>query len=204
MLEELADRRGIAGPPFLFRAFRVDHLRVRKGDGQFLPDGGAREIDLDTPFGKPSAPVVVGTLEGLGVAFLARHGIGHHITPSEVNYRANINAFRQLGVDAIVAVNAVGEALSGNHYAPFLLEGVTGSGKTEVYLRCLEEVVSRGRGGLVLVPEIGLTPQEIALYPTLTARENLDAFGRFHGLTGDVLRRSVDWALEWTGLADGA
>ncbi|MEE4270362.1 MAG: ABC transporter ATP-binding protein [Thermoanaerobaculales bacterium] len=52
--------------------------------------------------------------------------------------------------------------------------------------------------------QLGFVPQEIALYPDLTARENLDAFGRFHGLTGGDLRQAVDWALQWTGLADRA
>jgi ABC-2 type transport system ATP-binding protein len=52
--------------------------------------------------------------------------------------------------------------------------------------------------------ELGFVPQEIALYPDLTARENLEAFGRFHGLSGGRLRQAVDWGLEWTGLADRA
>jgi 5'-methylthioadenosine phosphorylase len=67
-----------------------------------------RELDLETPFGRPSAPVIVGTLEGLRVAFLARHGIGHHIMPGEVNYRANIYALKSLGVERIVSISACG------------------------------------------------------------------------------------------------
>lgn len=70
--------------------------------------GGAKEVQMDTPFGKPSAPIVVGALEGLQVAFLARHGIGHHIMPSEVPYRANIYALKSLGVQRIVSVSACG------------------------------------------------------------------------------------------------
>lgn len=69
---------------------------------------GAREIHSDTPFGKPSAPIVVGELEGQRVAFLARHGIGHHITPSEVNYRANLYALKELGVEQVVSISACG------------------------------------------------------------------------------------------------
>lgn len=68
----------------------------------------ARELQMDTPFGKPSAPIVVGALEGLQVAFLARHGIGHHIMPGEVPYRANIYALKSLGAQRIVSISACG------------------------------------------------------------------------------------------------
>lgn len=67
-----------------------------------------QEFDIDTPFGKTSAPIVIGELEGEQVAFLARHGIGHHITPSEVPYRANIYALKSLGVQRIVSISACG------------------------------------------------------------------------------------------------
>jgi 5'-methylthioadenosine phosphorylase len=63
---------------------------------------------LTTPFGHPSGPYVLGTLRGRRVAFLARHGAGHRFTPSELNYRANIYGFKQLGVEAIVSASAVG------------------------------------------------------------------------------------------------
>lgn len=66
------------------------------------------EYDVTTPFGKPSAPIRVGTLQGLRVAFLARHGIGHHLSPTEVNYRANLYALKALGVRKVVAVSACG------------------------------------------------------------------------------------------------
>ena len=64
----------------------------------------------------------------------------------------------RLTAEQAVAVEAVDSATAAGGYAPFLLQGVTGSGKTEVYIRCLESVLASGRGGLVLVPEIGLTP----------------------------------------------
>lgn len=64
--------------------------------------------ELETPFGKPSAPIAVGELEGQAVAFLARHGIGHTLTPSEVNYQANIFALKMLGVERIVSISACG------------------------------------------------------------------------------------------------
>jgi 5'-methylthioadenosine phosphorylase len=73
-------------------------------------------LEIDTPFGKPSAPLVMGTISGKQVAFLARHGIGHHISPSEVNYRANIYAMKKIGVKKIVSISACGSLRE--DYAP--------------------------------------------------------------------------------------
>ena len=85
-------------------------LAIIGGSGLYSMPGlrDTHEHDLDTPFGKPSAPIVVGTLEGQRVAFLARHGIGHHITPSEVNYRANIYALKSMGTERLVSISACG------------------------------------------------------------------------------------------------
>ena len=66
------------------------------------------ERRIDTPFGEPSAPYVLGTLRGRRVAFLARHGIGHRFSPSELNFRANIYGFKTLGVEYILSASAVG------------------------------------------------------------------------------------------------
>jgi 5'-methylthioadenosine phosphorylase len=67
-----------------------------------------QEVEVDTPFGKPSDPYVVGTIGGKSVAFLARHGKGHRITPTELNFRANIYGFKKLGVERILSLSAVG------------------------------------------------------------------------------------------------
>src|SRR5215208_3831278 len=85
-------------------------LAVIGGSGLYAMPGlqQTREYRMNTPFGKPSAPVIVGTLQGLRVAFLARHGFGHHLTPSEVPYRANIYALKSLGVQRIVSISACG------------------------------------------------------------------------------------------------
>lgn len=85
-------------------------LAIIGGSGLYSMPGLERphEYNIDTPFGRPSAPIVVGTLEGVRVAFLARHGIGHHITPSEVPYRANIYALKSLGVQRIISISACG------------------------------------------------------------------------------------------------
>jgi 5'-methylthioadenosine phosphorylase len=66
------------------------------------------EISLKTPFGDPSGPYLVGTLQGRRVAFLARHGAGHRLLPSELNFRANIFGFKLLGVERLISASAVG------------------------------------------------------------------------------------------------
>ena len=93
-------------------------LAVIGGSGLYTMPGlkETQELDLTTPYGKTSAPIVVGTLEGQRVAFLARHGIGHHISPSEVPYRANIYALKALGVERIISISACGSLRE--DYAP--------------------------------------------------------------------------------------
>src|SRR5712664_4116512 len=80
------------------------------GSGLYSMSGlkNTREIRVKTPFGDPSDAIVLGTLEGKRVAFLARHGRGHRILPSEINYRANVYAMKLLGVERIISVSAVG------------------------------------------------------------------------------------------------
>jgi 5'-methylthioadenosine phosphorylase len=68
----------------------------------------AREVRVKTPFGDPSDALVMGTLEGRRVAFLARHGRGHRLLPSEINYRANLYALKVAGVERVISVSAVG------------------------------------------------------------------------------------------------
>jgi 5'-methylthioadenosine phosphorylase len=85
-------------------------IGVIGGSGLYTMPGleNARELRVKTPFGDPSDALVVGQLEGKRVAFLARHGRGHRFLPTEINYRANIHAMKQLGVERIVSVSAVG------------------------------------------------------------------------------------------------
>lgn len=90
------------------------------GSGLYEMDGlqQIREVRVRTPFGAPSDAVMVGSLDGVPVAFLSRHGRGHRISPSEINYRANIYALKALGVQRVISVSAVGsmkEAIRPGH-----------------------------------------------------------------------------------------
>jgi 5'-methylthioadenosine phosphorylase len=94
------------------KAKRHEPIRIGiiGGSGLYSMAGltDTRELRVKTPFGDPSEALVTGTLEGQRVVFLARHGRGHRITPSEINYRANIYALKTLGVERIISVSAVG------------------------------------------------------------------------------------------------
>lgn len=93
-------------------------LAVIGGSGLYEMPGlqNKRQEEISTPFGKPSSPIVLGDLQGQRVAFLARHGIGHPIMPSEVNYRANIYALKSLGAERVVSISACGSLRE--DYAP--------------------------------------------------------------------------------------
>lgn len=95
-------------------------IGVIGGSGLYDMEGLTRvkEVRVATPFGKPSDAVVVGDLDGIRMAFLSRHGRGHRLSPSEINYRANIYALKKLGVERLISVSAVGsmkEALHPGH-----------------------------------------------------------------------------------------
>lgn len=85
-------------------------IGVIGGSGLYAMEGltDITEVDVDTPFGKPSDKIVIGTLEGKRVAFLPRHGCGHRILPGELPSQANIYAMKQLGVKWLIAVSACG------------------------------------------------------------------------------------------------
>jgi len=93
-------------------------LGIIGGSGLYTISGleDIQQHSLETPFGKPSAPIITGRLKGKQVAFLTRHGIGHHISPSEIPFRANIYALKSLGVEQIVSISASGSLRE--DYAP--------------------------------------------------------------------------------------
>ena len=97
------------------------HLGVIGGSG--LADGigleDAQEIQVSSPFGEPSGPVVQGTLGGVRLSFIARHGAGHRLPPGSVNFRANIDVLKRCGVTDLVALSAIGslrEELAPGHF----------------------------------------------------------------------------------------
>ena len=97
------------------------HIGVIGGSGLYeagaLDD--AQQISVASPFGEPSGPVTMGTNEGLRISFLARHGAGHRLPPSAVNYRANIDVLKRCGATDLLAVSAIGslrEQLAPGHF----------------------------------------------------------------------------------------
>ncbi len=88
----------------------MGRIGIIGGSGLYKIDGikDIKEVEVKTPFGEPSDKLITGTLEGKDVVFLPRHGVGHRISPSEINYRANIYAMKKLGVERIISVTACG------------------------------------------------------------------------------------------------
>jgi 5'-methylthioadenosine phosphorylase len=89
---------------------REARVGIIGGSGLYKMEGltGIEKVMIDTPFGEPSDAIILGTLEGVKVAFLPRHGEGHRLSPSELPAKANIYALKSLGVERIISVSAVG------------------------------------------------------------------------------------------------
>ena len=90
-------------------------LGVLGGSGLYELEGfeDVREHGVSTPFGDPSGPVVAGRLGDSRLLFLPRHGRGHRFLPSEINYRANVHALKQLGAERVLSISAVGSLRGG-------------------------------------------------------------------------------------------
>lgn len=93
----------------------MDTIGIIGGSGLYGMSGfgGAQKVEIDTPWGKPSGRITTGEMGGVRIAFLPRHGKGHTLLPSEINYRANIYALKELGVRRIISVSAVGSLKEG-------------------------------------------------------------------------------------------
>src|SRR3989337_1231978 len=91
---------------------KADAIRIGVigGSGLYEREGltKIKTVKLTTPFGKPSDEYLIGTLHGMRVAFLPRHGRGHRIMPTDINYRANIYGMKKLGAERIISASAVG------------------------------------------------------------------------------------------------
>ncbi len=103
-------RRQAGQPAYRRYCLQQAEIGIIGGSGLYSMPGlsEVREVKLETPFGEPSDDFILGNLEGRKVAFLARHGRGHRLLPSELNFRANIYAMKMLGVERILSVSAVG------------------------------------------------------------------------------------------------
>lgn len=99
------------------------HIGIIGGSGLYSMPGFEleQETTIDTPWGAPSDAYVVGRLAGREVAFLARHGRGHRLSPSELNFRANIYGFKALGVERIISLSAVGSLKEEHRPLDFLI-----------------------------------------------------------------------------------
>ena len=93
------------------------------GSGLYTVEGlqETQQVELETPWGSPSDSYLLGTLAGRRVAFLARHGRGHRIMPTELNFRANIYGFKKLGVERVISFSAVGSLKEEHHPLEFLI-----------------------------------------------------------------------------------
>lgn len=88
----------------------MERIGIIGGSGLYKMQGlrGIRKVPLNTPFGRPSDKFIIGKIQNREVVFLPRHGVGHRISPSEINYRANIYGMKKLGVNRIISVSACG------------------------------------------------------------------------------------------------